>query len=150
MPTMGVSIAQSSDAVVFEGGYDPNLVQTAAKELDSSQTVAGTTYGPQRVVTSAVANYIATATSQPTATVVNTDTSWSFASKVNHLLLQNNSSAPIQFELDATSTAGSPILTSGNQMMLLDVKCTAIHLYTSAVTNINGTAAGNIVIRGWA
>jgi hypothetical protein len=148
MSTLGLNIPQSADGVDFEGGYDPNANAVAAKELDSSTTQNNTTYGPQRVVISAVAGYVAAAGGNPTATTGGSDTSWSFASKVNHLLIQNNTTANVQFDLDTATSAGSPLLYPG-QMLLLDVKCTAVHLLTAANQNINGTTAGNIVIRGW-
>jgi hypothetical protein len=148
MSTLGLNIPQSADNVDFEGGYDPNANAVAAKELDSSQTQNNTTYGPQRVVISAVAGYVAAAAAQPSATVANTDTSWSFSVKVNHLLIQNNTTANVQFDFDTATSLGSPLLYPG-QMLLLDVKVTAVHLLTAAIQNINGSTAGNIVIRGW-
>lgn len=148
MSTLGLNIPQSANSVNFEGGYDPNANAVATKELDSSTTANNTTYGPQRVVISAVAGYVAAAASQPANTTGGSDTSWSFASKVNHLLFQNNTSANVQFDFDTATTNGSPILFAG-QMLLLDVKVTAVHLRTAANQNINGSTAANIVLRGW-
>lgn len=148
MPVLGQPIPQSSDNVAFEGGYDPNANQMAAKELDSSQTANSTTYGPQRVVISAVAGGIAAAASQPTATTANADTAWAFAQKVNHVLIQNNTTATVQFDFETTANAGSPIIAPGS-IFFFDIKVTAVHLFTAAIQNINGATAGNIVIRGW-
>ena len=68
MSTLGLNIPQSANSVNFEGGYDPNANAVATKELDSSTTANNTTYGPQRVVISAVAGYVAAAGGQPANT----------------------------------------------------------------------------------
>lgn len=96
----------------------------------------------------AVAGYIALASNAPTNTTAATDTAVPFAATVGHWLLQNNTSANVQFELDATASAGSPILAPG-ATWTSDVPVSSIHLYTAANQNINGTAAGNIVVKGW-
>jgi Flp pilus assembly protein TadG len=148
MPTLGQPIPQSSDGVAFEGGYDATNNQTAARQIVNSQTANGTTYGPQLVVNSAKAGAVAAAAAQPSATTANTDTSWSFSQQVNHIAIQNNSSSNVYFELDATATNGSFLLYPG-QGYSQDVMCTTIHLLATSVININGSTAGNIVIRGW-
>jgi len=81
-------------------------------------------------------------------TTATTDYAYTWANQINHLMLQNNTGANIQWELDSAATAGSPVLATG-QTLFLDVQCTAIHLYTAAQQNVNGSTAGNIVIRGW-
>lgn len=148
MPTLGLPIPQSSDSVAFEGGYDAGNNRTAVKQLDSSTTANGTTYGPQLVVTSALSGYVATALGQPTATTANTDTAWSFAQTVNHILIQNNTTDPLNFEFETAATAGSLVLPATTSFRM-DLKVTTIHFLTPAVQNINGSAADNIVIRGW-
>jgi hypothetical protein len=143
MPTLNKNIPLSADSVAFEGGYDPATDSTGAKELDSVTVASGTTRGPQRVVTSALNGIIGPAGGAPTATGVGTDTSWSFASQVRHLFIQNNTSANVQFSLDATTSAGSPIISPGSTF-LADIRVTAVHLLTAAAKNINGTSANNI------
>ena len=148
MPTLNKPIPQSSDGIALEGGYEPTTDSTGAKELDSVTTANGTTRGPQRVVTSALNGVIGPAASQPTATTAGSDTSWSFASQVRHIFIQNNTSAIVQFAFDAASSVGAPILLPG-ATFTADLRVTAVHLFTVAIQQINGTAAGNIVVWGW-
>src|SRR5579859_2052570 len=147
MPVLNLNIPQSSDGVAFEGGYDPGANATGVKELDSTTTASGTTRGPLRVVTSALNGLIGAAAAQPTATTANTDTSWSFASQVRHVLIQNNTTANVQFNFDAAVTAGSAILAPG-YTLTADLRVTAVHLLTASGQNINGLTAGNIVVWG--
>lgn len=93
------------------------------------------------------AGYAAT-TSPPSTTNASSDTSYTFAAQVRHWLLQNNTSANVQFELDTTATAGSIVLAPG-ATWLSDIPVTVLHLYTAAAQNINGSSAGNIVLKGW-
>jgi len=68
---------------------------------------------------------------------------------INHIMLQNNTSANLNFDLDATATAGSPVLVSG-AIVFLDVLGTLVlHLLQTGTPNVNGTSSGNIVVRGW-
>jgi hypothetical protein len=101
-----------------------------------------------RTNSAAYSGVIGAASGAPTATTATTDTAWTFASRVNHVLLQNNTTANLQYEFDTTASAGSPILAPG-ATFVADLQVTAIHLYTAAAQNINGTVAGNIVLRGW-
>lgn len=74
---------------------------------------------------------------------------WSPAGQqVNHVMLQNNSSVNINFELDNTVSAGSPVITPG-QTIFLDVQHITLQLLSSGTPNVNGTSAGNLVVRGW-
>lgn len=147
MATLGQPIPQSSDAVAFEGGYDVANNRTATKQIVNSQQANNTTYGPQLMVTAAINGYIA-ASSPPLATTALTDTMYTFSSQVNHVFIQNNYTASIQFELDATSTAGSIVLAAG-QTFEMAVMATVVHLWTPVNININGSSVPNIVIRGW-
>jgi hypothetical protein len=148
MATLNKNIPQSLDSIAFEGGYDPTSDSVGAKELDSVTIASSTTRGPLRVVVSALNGIIGPAAAQPTTTNVGTDTSWSFTSQVRHLMIQNNTSANVQFSLDVAATAGSPILTPG-ATFFADIRVTAVHLLTAAAQNINGTSAGNIIVWGW-
>lgn len=147
MPVLGQPIPQSSDNVAFEGGYDVANNRTATKQIINSQQANNTTYGPQLVVSSAVNGAIA-ASSPPAATITNTDVLYTFSAQVNHILIQNNATVSIQFDLDAVATAGSLVLVAG-QTFEMDIMATVVHLYAPAVININGSSLPNIVIRGW-
>jgi hypothetical protein len=67
---------------------------------------------------------------------------------VNHIMIQNNTAANAQWELDVVTSGGSPILTPG-QTIFLDVQTTALHLLTASNQNVNGASGNNIVVRGW-
>lgn len=97
--------------------------------------------------------YVAAYGSNPAATTANTDYSFAWGASgntpVHHLMIQNNSGANLQWELDtATGSAGSPLLATG-QTLFLDITTTVLHLRTSGAINVNGTSSGNIVVRGW-
>lgn len=84
------------------------------------------------------------------ATVSATDYTYVYAGGLvaNHVMIQNNTGANIQWELDVVTSAGSPVLATG-QTLFLDVAHSAVHLLTAANQNINGAISGNIVIRSW-
>ena len=81
-------------------------------------------------------------------TTAATDYSYTFAQKVNHFLLQNNTNAILQYDLDVAATGGSIVL-GPNATALFDVQVTVLHLYAAAAQNVGGSTNGNIVIRGW-
>ena len=82
------------------------------------------------------------------ATVANTAYSATFASQVNHVLLSNNTTANLNYEFENAATAGSDVLAPG-QKLLMDVQCITVSLLTATIENVNGSAAANIVVRGW-
>lgn len=89
--------------------------------------------------------------SNAAALTANTDYTfvWSpVGQTVNHLLIQNNSTVPVLFELDNVTSAGSPIIQPA-QTLFLDVQTIALHLQANGTPNVNGSAAANIVVRGW-
>ena len=89
------------------------------------------------------------AAANPAATGVGVDTSFGWTVKqVNHVMLQNNTTASVNWELDAAATPGSATLAAG-ATVFLDVTCSVAHLYTAAAQKVNGAVAGNIVLRGW-
>lgn len=101
------------------------------------------------VSTSAQQGPVTPSSNNATHTTAATDYSFAWtAATVNHVMLQNNTGVSINFDVDQTATAGSPVLATG-QTIFLDVVMAALHLWTAAQQNVNGTAAGNIVIRGW-
>lgn len=90
--------------------------------------------------------------SNPATTGIATDISIQFGpqgtTQVNHVLIANNTTISINYELDAATTLGSDILAAG-QKILFDVQVLAVHLQATSSQNVNGTSAGNIVVRGW-
>lgn len=102
------------------------------------------TFTPDAV---AVAGYVSLS-SPPAQTNAGADTSLLFASPVGHWFIQNNTTANVMFDLETAASLGSPLIAAG-QMITSDVPLSQLHLFTAAAQNINGTTAGNIVIRGW-
>lgn len=75
--------------------------------------------------------------------------SWKSAAQPRHVLVQNNTAAAINVDVDTAATAGSLVLAAG-ATLVLDVQMSALHLYSAAAApNVNGSASGNIVVRGW-
>lgn len=92
---------------------------------------------------------IVAATSPPTATNAGTDTSYTFSTTVHHIIIQNNTTAIAYCDFDVAATVGSFAVYPNGQMIVFDIPCTILHLYTAAAQNVNGSTVGNIVIRGW-
>jgi hypothetical protein len=87
--------------------------------------------------------------SPPAQTNAGSDTPLTWAQPVRHMLVQNNTAASVMVEQDAAASLGATVVAAG-QLLVLDVPCAILHLYTAAAQNINGTAGGGIVVRGWA
>ena len=74
---------------------------------------------------------------------------WKGGAQPRHVLVQNNTAASINVDVDAAATAGALVLAAG-ATLVLDVCMSALHLYSAAATPaVNGSASGNIVVRGW-
>jgi len=91
-------------------------------------------------------NYISLS-SPPTQTNAGTDTPLTFSSPVQRIIIQNNTAANLNFAFDVAATLGSLVLVPGS-MIIYPKKVTVLHILTAAAKNINGTAAGNIVVLG--
>jgi hypothetical protein len=87
-------------------------------------------------------------TTPPATTNAGADTALTFSSQVHHWLLQNNTSAVLTFDLDVAATAGA-ISLAPNATFFSDVPVTALHVYTAAAQNVNGSTVANVVLRGW-
>jgi hypothetical protein len=90
-------------------------------------------------------------TNQANGATISANTAFqiTFNQQVHHIMIENNTGAPIQFELDATTFAGSMHLSNsspGNQIML-DIACTNLYILSTANTVYNGTNGVNV--RGW-
>ena len=76
------------------------------------------------------------------------DNAITFASPVNHILIQNNTANDLNYELDAAASPGTFLLAQG-QLAQIDAPCAVLHLYVSGTPALNGAVAGNIVVRGY-
>ncbi len=85
----------------------------------------------------------------PAALTASADTTFTFSSKVHHVEIQNNSSTAVGIEYDAAATAGSWQIPPNGGALLVDHPVTAVHLFSTAATNVNGTGGSNIVLKGW-
>lgn len=136
--------------ILFEGVYDPAghqfvAMQAGAVATDSAGNAsAPLTVAPTNVPKSGVIGF----TNPPAQTSAALDTAITFSATVNHWVLQNNTTAVVNFDMDTQASAGSLVL-APNATFFSDIPMTALHLFTAAAQNINGTAAGNIVLRGW-
>lgn len=107
------------------------------------------------VLNSAATGYVSAYGSNAAALTANTDYLFKWGAggttQVNHIMIQNNSSINIQWDLDTATSAGSPVLsnTLGQNTIFLDVQTTAVHIQGNGTPNVNGTSASNIVVRGW-
>jgi hypothetical protein len=86
-------------------------------------------------------------TTPPAQTNAGIDTTLTFSSQVNRVILQNKTSASVYFAFGATASLGSLEL-AADALLVYPKKCTELHLYTAAAQNINGSADGNIVVLG--
>jgi hypothetical protein len=141
-------------------GYDPTSDQPVAFRAVNIQRDPSTSYAYGDLAASnsggspqySPAGYVSPSPSNTASTAANTDYQFKWGADgttaVNHVFLQNNTTANVQWELDATASAGSPVLAPG-QSIFLDVQVSTLHLYTAAIQSVNGTTAGNIVVRAW-
>ena len=72
------------------------------------------------------------------------DTSMTFATLINHFVLQNNSAANLYYNLDAAASTSSFVL-APNTLIAWDWPVTVLHVYTAAAINVNG-ASGLVLI----
>ena len=113
---------------------------------DSQGSAQTNPFAVQGAVAPLAAN--AAATSGASDYVFGWQNSNSVQVSVNHVYIENNTNANVQWELDAATSNGSPILKPGDSKQF-DIRVTNLHLLTGAAQNVNGSAAGNIVVRGW-
>lgn len=121
--------------------------------------VAGNAIAPGNnavpTLNSAATGYVSAYGSNAAALTANTDFlfKWgaSGTTQVNHIMIQNNSSVNLLWDLDTATSAGSPVLsnTLGQNTLFLDVQTSTLHIQANGTPNVNGTSSGNIVVRGW-
>ncbi len=135
------------------------ISQATAASLNATatiQAVTGTSLAVGNnalpILTSAVSGYVAAYGSNAAALTSSTDYSFKWGAggttQINHLMIQNNTSTNLNFELDVAATAGSPILAPG-ATIFFDVQTLIVHLFQAGTPNVNGSTAGNIVAKGW-
>lgn len=133
--------------------------QATAASLNATatiQAVTGTSLATGSnalpVLSSAATGYVAAYGSNAAALTANTDYLFKWGAggttQVNHIMLQNNSTINLNWDLDVATSVGSPVLAPG-QTLFLDVQTTVVHLQANGTPNVNGTSAANIVVRGW-
>jgi hypothetical protein len=83
----------------------------------------------------------------PAQTNAGSETILTFSQQVNNISIYNGTSANLNYAFDETVTAGSLVLTPGYQLDK-GKQVTSVHLLTASAKNINGSSAGNIVVKG--
>ena len=79
----------------------------------------------------------------------NADTAVAFSTRVNHVMVQNNTANDIYIDFDIAATQGSICVPKGQSSWFSDNQCSTLHIYTTVASSVNGTASGGIVVRGW-
>lgn len=123
-----------------------NFPATQAANLTQINGSALSNTNPEPVQFVSQSGYVAL-TSPPAQTNAGSDTTLTFGSQVNTILIQNNSTSTINFAFDTAASAGSLALAAG-QIFIYSKKVTTVHLYTANAANVNGTSSGNIVVLG--
>ena len=97
----------------------------------------------------AVAGAISVTNVNGTTIGANTDYAITFSQRINHLILENNSTNTITWELDAATSASSLHLSNINpgNILFLDIQATSVHVNSPAATTYG--AATGINVRGW-
>ena len=85
--------------------------------------------------------------SPPAQTNAGTETVLTFSQQVNNVSIYNGTSSNINYAFNETVTAGSLVLAPGYQLDK-SKQVTTVHLLTASAQNINGSSAGNIVVKG--
>lgn len=148
MPNTTEEIMQDAGDIPAAGFFDPSTAEIAAAQLINvtRDTTTGKLYGVLLIEDIEASGYVSL-TSPPSATSAGSDTTLTFSKQVNRVIIQNNTSANVNYAFDTAASAGSLVLAPGSTL-IYPKKVTSPHLYTAAAQNINGTSAGNIVVLG--
>ena len=82
------------------------------------------------------------------------DNIYTFGSNANNpsqarkVIIQNNTAASINYNLDAAANPGTLSL-AANAQVILDVPITKLHFYSTGTPNVNGNTGTNIVVLAW-
>lgn len=153
----GTAVSASNPMPVQVGNFpttQPVSGTVGINNFPATQPVSGTVnignYPPvQNTNMYAVAGAVGTNQANGSTITANTAFEIIFNQQVHHIMIENNTSAAIQFELDAVTFAGSMHLSNsspGNQIML-DIACTNLYILSTVNTVYNGTSGVNV--RGW-
>ncbi len=140
---IGASDGANLQQLLVESASNRNLrtaIYNGANELSVNSA------GQAQVEDIEQSGYIALS-SPPSTTNAGSDTPLTFSSQVNRVIIQNNTSANVNYAFDTSASAGSMLLVPG-ATLIYPKKCTVLHLFTAAAQNINGSTAGNIVALG--
>ena len=85
--------------------------------------------------------------SPPAQTNAGSETTLTFAETVTQVTVQNNTSSVVNVAFDSAASAGSFTVPAG-ATLIAEKQCSALHVYTAAAQNVNGTSANNIVVLG--
>lgn len=89
------------------------------------------------------------ALSSPPATLnAGSATLLTFATPVRHVEVQNNSSVSIGVEFDGTTATAGSFQVGPGQTYEADVSTSQVSFLSSLATNLNGSSANNVVLRG--
>lgn len=133
---------------VTSSKYQTNLAQVAGNSVATGNNAVPT-------LNSASTGYVAAYGSNAAALTANTDYLFKWGAggttQVNHIMIQNNASVNLLWDLDTATNAGSPLLsnTLGQNTLFLDVQTTVVHIQANGTPNVNGSSGSNIVVRGW-
>jgi hypothetical protein len=157
--TLGTAFSTAGKVDVKGADGDVFVRQATAANLNATATVQAVTgtslavgSNAMPVLNSAAQGYVAAYGSNAAALTSSTDYSFKWGAggttQVNHVFVQNNTALNLNWELDATATAGSPVLAPG-QSLFLDVQTLIVHLFQAGTPNVGGSSASNIVVKGW-
>lgn len=118
------------------------ITSTSGAEFNAIVECSYTPFLPEPIV--AVPGYVSNAVVGTT----NIGTDSPFTVTCGHWMLQNNTAASLQWEIDQSTNVASPTLAAG-QMLSSDVPIiSGLHLLTAAAQPVNQTGS-NIVFRAW-
>lgn len=134
----------NTSALALESGGNLAAILTQLDKLSFS--------GANLLTQSGSRANVALSGSNPATTGVNTDVSigWNAGATVTEILLANNTTVNILYEIGAATNAGSDYLAPGQKLNIVGVAITAVHLQAASSVNVNGSTAGNFIVRGWA
>ncbi len=142
--TSNAGTGWTTSGLALESGGNLASILTQLNKLSFS--------GSNLLTQSGSRSAVALSGTNPTTTGVNTDASvgWNGGATVTEILIANNTTVNVIYELGATTNAGSDYLAPGQKLNIVGVALTSVHVQAASSQNINGSTAGNIVIRGWA
>ena len=148
-PALGTAGSASGDVLSVQGIASMTPLAANVSQVNGT---ALSNANPVPTLVTAQTGYVSAYGSNPATTGTNTDVAFKWGAGgttlVNHIMINNNSGANINYDLDVATSAGSPVLATG-QTVFFDVQTTAVHIQAASSYNLNGTSSGNIVIRGW-